>query len=333
VRYRDRDHHRRCVHSAGADVAVGFYISTDETIATAPQDVLLTGGREFPFGPNGIAPNGLPAGQSIQDFLYGGASIRADSPTGSVYIDVLVDESGVFPETTKDDNTAFQPIEITATGDCPTQAQPDLVVSSMTHDPATPDTETQIEFTAVVENIGNATADPSTLSFKIGGESPSAPDALFDIPQLEPGDSETVVRNKTLSVAQNYQNTAAADYRQVVTESDESNNTTIDTFMVTKEGVETARLTATIVTLPLSGTLFDSSGLAIITPESVLPDTTVTYVPDGSTTSASFTYTLTDHSIDVTSGEGTVSLIILASPYGIDPCVAVGREAGCLPSP
>ncbi len=320
---------------AGTGASIGFYTSLDTGISI--EDRLLAGGRE------NLAtqlPDGLAIGESGQIQLFFGARIAgtlpdSNPPLGSAYIGVVVDEDfnvgQSIAESNEDDNTAFLPIEVLPVGaQCPPSAQPDLVVSSLTHDPATPDTETQIEFTAVVENIGDASADPSTLSFKIGGESPDSPDALFPISQLAPGDTEAIVRYETLSVAQNYLNTAVADYDQDVAESDESNNTTIDTFTVT-DAVETTRLTATIVTFPLFGTLFDSSGLQI-SPQSILPDTTVSYAPDeGSTETDSFTYMLTDHSTGLSSAVAQVDLRIFEARPSVDLCVAVGREPGCHP--
>ena len=140
------------------------------------------------------------------------------------------------------------------------------------------------------------------------------------------------MRNETLSVAQNYINTAVADLNDEVAESDETNNTTIDTITVT-EVVETTRLTAMIITFPQFGTLFDSSGLAI-TEASILPDTMVTYVPDESSTEPDFfTYTLTDHSTGLSSDLGRVDLIVVGAVVTINPCVAVGREPGCSSTP
>ena len=106
---------------------------------------------------------------------------------------------------------------------------PDLVISSLTHSPASPTTADQITFTAVVKNIGTGSAGASTLLFQIGGES-SPP--TFSVPALAPNATFTVQRQLILGVAQNYTTTATADVNNNVTESDEANNQSTDTFSV-----------------------------------------------------------------------------------------------------
>jgi hypothetical protein len=86
---------------------------------------------------------------------------------------------------------------------------PDLRIESLTHSPEIPTTEDTITFTAVVKNIGLRTAGSSTLALKVGGET-------FE----------------TLSVAQRYRNTATADFKDQVRESNENNNQKIDEYRV-----------------------------------------------------------------------------------------------------
>ncbi|MCJ7688023.1 MAG: hypothetical protein MUO60_01650 [Clostridiaceae bacterium] len=111
----------------------------------------------------------------------------------------------------------------------PPSAPPDLVVFSLTHSPASPTTVDLITFTAVVKNIGTGSAGASTLSLQIGGES-SPP--TFSVPALAPGATYTVQRQLVLGLAQGYTSTAIADVDNDVTESDEANNQTTDTFSV-----------------------------------------------------------------------------------------------------
>lgn len=106
----------------------------------------------------------------------------------------------------------------------------DLIVESLTHSPAAPTTQSQITFTAVVRNVGTAQAAPSTLSFRVGGETP--PGRTFAVPGLAPGQAYTVSRQETLSVAQNYRNTVVADINNDVREIDETNNQRIDSYTV-----------------------------------------------------------------------------------------------------
>ena len=108
-------------------------------------------------------------------------------------------------------------------------SHPDLVISSLTHSPASPTTLDLITFTAVVQNIGTGSAGASTLLFQIGGES-SPP--TFSVPALAPNATFTVQRQLVLGVAQNYITTAIADVNNDVTESDETNNQGTDTFSV-----------------------------------------------------------------------------------------------------
>ena len=108
---------------------------------------------------------------------------------------------------------------------------PDLVVSSFTHSPANPTTADTITFTAVVTNIGAASAFASTLMFDIGGETSGAPSTLFPVPALAPGASFTVQRQQSLPAGA-FLNAAVADFTGQVTESNEGNNTVSDSYTV-----------------------------------------------------------------------------------------------------
>lgn len=110
-----------------------------------------------------------------------------------------------------------------------TSCRPDLRVDNLSHVPECPSTTEQITFTATVKNAGSRSADPSVLSFKIGGES-NPP--VFPVPGLAQGDTHTVTRQSVLNVAQNYQNTVIADVNNDVTESNESNNQAIEHYSV-----------------------------------------------------------------------------------------------------
>ncbi len=254
-------------------VWIGFYISSDATITTG--DTLLTGGREnlqAELGDN--VPFNVD--DTIIDFLFSGASVTGGSPTGNVYLGVVVDEEDDVTEASETDNTAWQPIQIGGCG----QQLPDLVVDSLTHEPANPNTADLIDFTATVKNVGGAMAGPSTLCFEIGGESCSLqPDStLFDVPTLAVGEVFAVSRSATLEVAQDYLNTAVADYNQEVTESDEQNNTTTDSFTVT-EATAPVALVYQVVSLPAHGTLQGLDACSLQQPCN-LPSVKVTYEPD-----------------------------------------------------
>lgn len=108
----------------------------------------------------------------------------------------------------------------------------DLRVKSLSHSPTNPSTADSITFTAVVENVGSRTAEPSRLSFKVGGES-NPP--VYPVPALDVGASHTVQRQLQLNVAQNYRNTVTVDINNAVNESNESNNIATDHYTVTRE--------------------------------------------------------------------------------------------------
>lgn len=106
---------------------------------------------------------------------------------------------------------------------------PDLRIESLTHSPANPTTADTITFTAVVKNIGLRPAGSSTLALKVGGETIPK---TYSVPSLSAGGRHTVQRQETLTVAQNYRNTATADFKNEVRESNETNNQKIDEYTV-----------------------------------------------------------------------------------------------------
>jgi hypothetical protein len=288
------------VIGAGTAASIGFYVSEDPTITTS--DRLLQGGRE---NLSTQAPNGLGVGESVEISLFSGADISSTFPdnnplTGDVYIGVVVDESNAIAESDETDNTASQLITVET---------PDLVIASFTHDPANPDNENFIEFTAVVKNDGPTAAGASTACLDIGGEACGQEGTLFAVPGLGPGETFDVVRTAGLS-AGSYQNTAVADYYDDVIESDENNNSAVDTFTVI-EATETARFVAVIVKLPEVGKLLDSSGNEITVEGVQLLDTIVTYQPPQDYTGpATFSYQIIDNLTGLSSGIGLVTITV-----------------------
>jgi subtilase family serine protease len=105
----------------------------------------------------------------------------------------------------------------------------DLVVKSLTHSPAIPTTKDTTTITAVVKNKGIKAADPSTLAIQVGSDTTPA---TYPVPTLKPGETHTVQRKETLSVAQRYVVTATADYNKEVPELNEKNNKKTDIFRV-----------------------------------------------------------------------------------------------------
>ena len=112
-------------------------------------------------------------------------------------------------------------------GDACGAAGPNLAVE-LSHTPLNPTAADLISFDAVVTNLGDVEADPSVLSFRIGGESVAA---TYDVPALAPSETFSTTRRMVLT-AQNYINTAIADATNIVDEVDESDNSTTDYFSV-----------------------------------------------------------------------------------------------------
>ncbi len=171
----------------------------------------------------------LAIGSGPAGAVLDGTNPRTTNASGvAVFNDLTVSRPGVYS------------LDASASGFAPASTgnfnviAPDLVVSSLTHAPANPTTLDMMTFTATVENTGIDDAPASTLMFKIGGETPGAPGTLFDVPALDPGESFTVQRMEQLTVAQNYVNTATADFNDAIIEMDETNNTATDNYVVTE---------------------------------------------------------------------------------------------------
>jgi len=107
--------------------------------------------------------------------------------------------------------------------------QPDLKIDSLTHTPKSPTTADTITFVARVKNVGFKEAGPSTLGLKVGGETYPA---TYPVPSLGRNETHTVKRQLTLSVAQRYRNTATADLKNEVHESNENNNQKTEDYVV-----------------------------------------------------------------------------------------------------
>ncbi len=105
----------------------------------------------------------------------------------------------------------------------------DLEVSQVYLSPATPTTEDNIVFTAVIRNRGAIRAPASVVCIRVGGETFGK---LYPIPALDPGRSRVVRRYQRLSKAQYYRVTAIADAKKQVRESNERNNLKYKNFQV-----------------------------------------------------------------------------------------------------
>ena len=165
-----------------------------------------------------IPAGGVPAAQRGRDHLNNIEVVEAPAIAGTWQVQVI----GF--------NIPQGPQRFSLVGQTFVLVGADLVVESLTHSPANPTTQSQITFTAVVRNIGTDQAAPSTLSFRVGGETP--PGRTLAIPSLAPGQTFTVLRQETLSVARNYRNTVIADIYNDVPEINEINNQRIENYTV-----------------------------------------------------------------------------------------------------
>lgn len=207
---------------------------------------------------------------------------------------------------------------------------PDLVVSSLTHTPANPTTNDDIEFVATVKNVGGVAAGSSTLMFKIGGETPGIANTLFEVDALASGESFAVTRTLATLDAQSYTNTATADWDNDVAEFDEANNTTTDSYTVT-EATPPVAITYSILSLPVDessapqGELFNGdasgnpTGPALGVGDTIDDPTKLVYVPpatfEGTVT---FDYRCTNNTIPApNTDDATVTIVVTSAGSGV----------------
>ncbi len=128
--------------------ALGFYLSTDETITT--DDRLLLGGREF--------EDGLDMGQSLTVEIASSMEIPEGTVPGDYFLGVIVDELSALDECDETNNTHAVPITIN--GECP-----DLVVSLTGPSAAAPEQEIGSLVSARVENTGGMAVGQFAVGF------------------------------------------------------------------------------------------------------------------------------------------------------------------------
>jgi subtilase family serine protease len=144
------------------------------------------------------------------------------NPKGTYTVTATVDFSNVVTESDETNNVRF--IEVT----CITPNKEDLVVEVLTWVPLNPIETDTITITAGVKNIGPAVAAASTLQLEVGTET-SPP--TYAIPALDPGATHEIQRQVVLTPG-TYQITATADVNDVINESSETNNVTIENITV-----------------------------------------------------------------------------------------------------
>lgn len=107
--------------------------------------------------------------------------------------------------------------------------EPDLVVSELTHSPASPFEGQDVTLTATVANQGNTAADNVTVRFMIDGLRVGEDKTIAT---LGPGDNTTITSDAWASVEGDHDASATADPDGAIDETDETNNTATDTFTV-----------------------------------------------------------------------------------------------------
>jgi subtilase family serine protease len=144
-------------------------------------------------------------------------------PPGSYVVTAIANATSTVTESDETNNQRTDSFSVTAA------PRPDLVVSSLTHSPASPTTESSVTVTAVVRNDGGALAGASVLRLQLDGGSATT----HDVPSLAPGGTHQVQRVLGTLSAGTHTVTATADVSGAVHESDEGNNQRTDQFSVT----------------------------------------------------------------------------------------------------
>jgi hypothetical protein len=198
--------------NVGSSFSVGIYLSTNDYISK--YDTYL----------GGVAYYITDHYASEEDRTY---RIPCSVPAGTCYIGAVVDPENRLSEVRESNNHLVFPGKWQVTAPV---GQPDLIVKTLLHSPYHPTTKDKITFSALVRNIGCGVASSSTLAIRVGGETVPA---TYSIPTLGAGEGHIVHRQANLEVAQNYLNTAIADYNNDVAESDETNNQKTDSYTVT----------------------------------------------------------------------------------------------------
>jgi subtilase family serine protease len=172
-------------------------------------------------------------------------------PPGACQITGTADVFDVINEANENNNVTVETITVAAI------PKPDLIVSSLTHSPANPSITDTITITSIVQNTGNADSTTSTLAIDVTGD---ATPTTYTVPILAPTQTFQVQRLLSLTAGGAYQVTATADADDDNWESDENNNTTMDSFSVTGPDLEVSSLTHA----PLNPTISDTITITAI---------------------------------------------------------------------
>jgi parallel beta-helix repeat protein len=158
-------------------------------------------------------------------------TISSDFPPGDYLMTVKVDPDDAVGESDESNNVVEVPVRLRSAG------QPDLVVTSLTHSPASPSVHETVTATVVVSNLGVAPAPATVMRLKLeDDETFQSATTLVNVPPMAPGAEFTFTRAVVAVTSGTVSHVANVDYTGVVSESNEGNNRTENTFTVTSDG-------------------------------------------------------------------------------------------------
>jgi subtilase family serine protease len=200
-----------------ADPTIDDTLEVIASVENIGDDTAGTSTLEIDFGGlNGIETFEIPPLEAAEIFQIDRQFINPSA--GDYQVAATADLYDEVDETREYNNTDSDDIHVSA---------PDLVVSALNHAPANPTIIDDITITAIVENIGDAPATTSTLELDVEGDIET-----YEIPSLAPAETHQVERQLVLGVSGSHAVNAAADINDDVNESDEGNNTAMDTIEV-----------------------------------------------------------------------------------------------------
>lgn len=175
----------------------------------------------------------LAAGASVTLTATGGPGGSAvwSATTGTHTIMAYVDDVNRITESNETNNQYSKTLVVT------TSPMPDLVITSLDVNPATPTQGDNVTFTAVVKNQGNASGAPGVVAFKVDGTTVNT--TSNNTTPLAAGSSVTVTGTWTAAGVGSHTITATADNNGTTAESNETNNTASQTITISpKPGID-----------------------------------------------------------------------------------------------
>lgn len=175
----------------------------------------------------------LAPGASVTLTATGGpsGSNAWSAATGSHTVMAYVDDVNRITETNETNNKYSETLVVT------TSPMPDLIITSLSSNPAIPTQGDSVTFTATVQNQGNAAGAPGVVVFKVDGNTVSTSSNNTTV--LPVGGTATVTGTWTATGVGNQTITATVDHNGITAESNELNNTLSQSITVNpKPGVD-----------------------------------------------------------------------------------------------